>query len=984
MQESGFWQKLHRGVTKFPILVIAVILALTIFLGYYMSKTTINNDTESFLPDDNPVKVYNNKTKDIFGDTSKISISLSFKDGLYTQKTLEKIDEITSAIEKVDSRISFKNALKYLKGFSEKEVQSVISMLNEKLSEMKSDKDLIKLFKDKDTLSEYFDDEKSIAKLAKVDALNVTALYKSLNGFTDKKHKWTKRFRKIDSLTNVDFTFSTFTDTTKLKEFFDSKQMESDKNIALSNYFIEKSLSTAANLKAFINSASFEKVVSIYEVSQSDVSKYKNFSLSDLNELLSIIQSTPKQISVSNLVNWDKIKTNPKLQLFLIYERLRSFELYEKMMYSPSDVNATGLSIEMVPHLIAKEKQELIKTIREIVNEKIKGSSVKAYFSGQPVLDVSMGENMNRDLGVLFPIVIVVIIIFLFLAFKHFQGVFLPLITVILTTIWTLGTMALLGFPISLVSTIIPVLMVAVGSAYGIHVIHHYYEERVSGLSKQEALNQTSKKVGGAVIMAGLTTVAGFGSLATSSINPIKEFGIFTAVGIFYALIISLIGIPSLLKVFKLPKRLRKNQELDEQKSTIISKLLTKISKLTLSKSKLLLTILVLVFAVSLIGTFSLKVDMNLVGQFKQSNQIRKDDEYAKKNFAGTDVINIILDTKQKNGVLDYRFLQKVNQLVDEVRTKEHVGKVVSITDHVKEMHKTMNYGNSDFYRIPKKVFDVNGKVVLNQSDNEKTKAISKVLLSYIDSYNFDDMRSLIDSNKQTICIAVILDTGSTLETAKLGPKIKKLIDKTFSKSVESHLSGGNQITVEANGLVIKGQISSLVTSIIMVLILVSIMFRSLILGLVSIIPLSIAILINFALMSAFGIHLDGPTAVIANMAIGIGVDYTIHFFAGYLSSIKEGKGKTLATKETTLRSGNAILVNAFSVACGFIVLCFSSFLPLISNGWLVALTMLTTSFAALTFVPVILNKLKRFAILKRFNNSYVGHLVEEKEDFMA
>lgn len=978
MKKNNFWLNLQQKLTKIPALVILIVVVLTVFFGYYMAThTKIDNDTETFLPDNNPAKIYNNKSKEIFGDTSVISVIVSFPKGLYTETALKKLQTITAKFEKIDARINLKIISKYLKGFSDAQKSKIMSMLNEKLLELKSSTDLVKIFGDADTLSEYFDDEKTIAKIKQVSKKDIDSIYTSLTRYTDKLKKWKKRLRDVKSLTNVDYTFSTFTDTKKLEEFFKSKTMDEQKNKVLAGYFTEKSLMDLNRLKTFIQSESFKKAATIYKVSDSDLTKYKSFSDNELNTLISIIKSTPKQISVSDLVDFSKVNQNPSLELFLIHERLRTFEMYEKMLYSPTDNTATGISLEMVPQLTIEDQEVLISTIKEIIKEESRDKEIVVHMSGKPVINNSMGKNMNRDLGMLFPIVIAVIILFLYFSFRHFQGVFLPIITVVLTTIWTLGTIALLGYPIALVSTIIPVLMVAVGSAYGIHVIHHYYEDRIAGLSREEALSETSRKVGGAVVMAGLTTIAGFASLATSSISPIKQFGVFTAVGILYALLVSLIFIPALLKVFKLPKRVLKHSEADEVKASILNRLLKKIGNFSIKRGTLLLVSLLILIAITIVGTFSLKVEMNLIDQFKSNTTIRIDNNYAKDHFAGTDVINVVFDTGKKNGVLDYEFLQKLDQLKKSLKGTKHVGKIITIADQVKQMHKTMNYGSLDFYRVPEKVFDVNGNEEKNLSGSEKKTALSKVILSYIDMFNFDDIRTYLDANKRMTRFSIILDTGSTISTGKIGTKVRAKIAEIFPKDVNAHLTGANQVVIEANNLLIKGQISSLITSIIMVVILVTIMYRSLILGLVSIIPLSLAILINFCLMGVFGIHLDAATAVIANMAIGIGVDYTIHYFSGYLHGLKEGLSKNESTLSTTVRTGNAVLVNAFSVACGFAVLCFSSFIPLIHTGWLIALTMLTTSFAALTFIPAILNKLKRFAIIKKFSDSYTTKVTE-------
>ncbi|PKL11775.1 MAG: hypothetical protein CVV50_05240, partial [Spirochaetae bacterium HGW-Spirochaetae-6] len=384
----------------------------------------------------------------------------------------------------------------------------------------------------------------------------------------------------------------------------------------------------------------------------------------------------------------------------------------------------------------------------------------------------------------------------------------------------------------------------------------------------------------------------------------------------------------------------------------------------TLKRHKIFLAIFVLALVFAILGIAKLNVETNLIDQFKKDTVIRRSDTYIRNNFAGTSTFDVVLDTRVPGGILNYGFLKEVDAFQKEIKNHPMVGKATSAVDSIKKMHQSMNYSDPAFYQIPRQAFDSQGKLMIFAHEGEKQAALAKVMNSYLDMFDQDDNRRILDNQKQLLKINIILKTGSTIATSDLVEFVKQKSREHFSAYLTDFKSqvgfaGVNPLTVEINDLLVNGQIWSILLSALIVILLVALMQKSFLIGLISIIPLGLAILINFGMMGFLGISLDVGTAIISNIAIGIGVDYTIHYLNGYLLLIKKGENKKQATLHTTIRSGEAILINALSVAAGFAVLCFSSFLPIISTGWLIALTMLTTSFSALTFIPVILNRLK-------------------------
>ncbi|HOJ50115.1 MAG TPA: MMPL family transporter [Spirochaetota bacterium] len=947
--------ELEAKLAKHPVIIVFTFGILTLLFSYFtIIKTNIDNDVTTMIPKDNPVKVYDEKTSQILGETGGIAIAIENSNGIFNIESIKLIDNITKTIEKIDSKIEKESLYKILYDLTDEERDGFIQFLNEKSFEFQTPEELKNLIIESEVSMYYSGDFSKIEKI-KNDSKRIKQIFSILNSYTDENNKYKKRIRKVTSLTNVDAVFSEFTETEKITRFYSKIGVNEKKGVELSNYMLEKGITDKEKVVDFIKSK-IDNIKEYFNLTEEEIKILKSLNEKEITELVDTIIKSEKLIRVSNLVDFEKLSENPDKTLFLIEERLKSWELYKDSLYSNKNPNSTLITIELYPQLLKEEREKVIQYVEREIKELLKDNkNIKYYIAGEPVIITTMGNFMLKDLVILFPIVLLVLIIFLYLSFMHIRGVILPLITVVLSTIWTLGTIAILGKSISIVSTALPVLLVAIGSAYGIHIIHHYYEDRALGMDKEEALKKTIKDFGMGVIMAGLTTFAGFATLSTNSVIPLRDFGIFAALGVLYALLISMILIPALLRIGRLPKKIKemniRSEDDLEKEIDKTTTFLRKLSEFFFKKRKKIILVYTILIIVSFIGAYFIKVEINVIDYFKKDTKIYQDDKFIRENFAGTSTLNIIIDTNKQNGILDVDLLKEVEKIQETIEGYENVGKVTSIVDFIKKMHETMNYGKKEFYKIPDEIFDENGKLI-SLDENTKKDKLKSIILSYIDQYDREDTRLIVDSEKQMLKISVILKTGSTIATKNVTEKIRERV-KTLRHNIG--FSGVNPLYLEVNNLIVNGQVWSIISSAIMVAILVAIMFKSIFIGSISILPLIVAIIFNFAIMAIFNVHLDVATAIISNIAIGTGVDYTIHFLNGYTILRKKGEDKEKAIINTSLRNGKAILINAISVAAGFLVLCFSSFKPLINVGWIIALTMITTSFLALTLVPVLL-----------------------------
>ena len=323
-------------------------------------------------------------------------------------------------------------------------------------------------------------------------------------------------------------------------------------------------------------------------------------------------------------------------------ERLLSWELYEGSLYS-SDFCSAQIFVQLNSAPTEEERNYIYEYIRNTLTN-IDDPSINWYITGLPAVTYLISNNMEADLINLIPLVLLVVIVTLYLSFRRIGGVILPLLTIIVSIIWTLGLMSLLGISLSMLDTIIPVLLVAVGSAYGIHIISHYYDElKLKNYSLSEAEHivlvlSIIKRIGKPILLAGLTTAIGFGSLISSKVVPIKTFGTFTAVGVSIALFISITLIPSLLLLRNRGLKASKESGFGED-TTAFNLLYNFFHRHTVR----VIILFIIISAVGIYGTNRIERDNVLVEYFKKGTEIRIADNFLNNKFSGTTFFEIIV-----------------------------------------------------------------------------------------------------------------------------------------------------------------------------------------------------------------------------------------------------------------------------------------------------------------------------------------------------
>ncbi len=576
------------------------------------------------------------------------------------------------------------------------------------------------------------------------------------------------------------------------------------------------------------------------------------------------------------------------------------------------------------------------------------------FASGKPVLTLYLARGMARDMGLLFPLVILLIIVILWLSFRSLRGVLIPLAVVLISVIWTIGLMALLGIPITHSTNMLPILLASIAVADGIHIVNRYYDLIKKIDSVKDAVLQTMKELNSPVILTSITTAFGFLALNTSNIGSVGQLGQFTAFGVIAAMVFSLTFIPAALSLLKKPKKIK------IRKNGFLSKLAVAYSEFIITKRKYLIGFILIIVILSILGWPQIVLENNSINNFPENHPARISYEHINKHFAGTTFLSILVEGDEPGAIKDPSILRKIDSLESFLKTMEHVGSTLSLVDFIKRMNKVL-HADSESYNIvpPDTVWETgtdwveeNGRWVEKEI---RFKVAGKDLVAqYLQLYEMsgkpEDFSNLVDYNYQTARINAFINTESSNVLREIDRKTRNYI-KTHFPEAKIELTGTSELFLAINDLVVSGQFKSIIVSLLLVIGVTSIAFRSLRTGLLNGIPLLFAMIFNFGYMGWFGIDLNIVTALTSSIAIGVGVDYAVHFIHRYRYRLSEHNEEE-SVRKTIFEAGIPIVINAVTVGLGFAIMMFSTFNGVKHMGLLITIAMFTSCFGAIAILP--------------------------------
>lgn len=584
-------------------------------------------------------------------------------------------------------------------------------------------------------------------------------------------------------------------------------------------------------------------------------------------------------------------------------------------------------------------------------------SDMTIEYTGTPVINSDITNYMVMDLLVLFPLAVLVVMISIFLMLKSLKGMLIPLVITLLSVLWTFGLKGILGAPLTLTETVIPVVLISIASADGIHITQQSLFFIRQGVSAQASVIDSIRFVRLPIILSAITTALGFGSLVFSPGQSMKNMGLFLAFGVIIAMAFTLYLAPVLISYFKpyltrCPQRISNNQESKEGKKD--SHLIALTVGSTLLKGRwIIFTITLVLIGFCIPGLVNIKTDLDEVRYFKENAPVRMATEKIEDHLGGITNIYLVLESPKKGGVRTVNTLNHMIQIQEAAQQQDSVSFVTSYASYVQYLNYIFNKQQPEKFALPESRLYTQRFINTLEMTNQVPK---------------NEVRKYMTADGKMTNILIRLSNGNTVEMQKLSDHLEPLLTqlgyypmgaKDIPEGASTYKFAGDYIKIKNGSLIVSTQIGSLFGAILTIFIFLTIIFKSPLVGVLITIPVSIAVFFNFTIMWILGISLNPATAIIANVGIGAGVDYAIHYYSRFKRIYLLSQDYRQSLIEAFAESYKSIISNAVSVAVGFLILLFSQYTIIQNFGMIISITMITSALGALTILPMLLSLFK-------------------------
>lgn len=637
----------------------------------------------------------------------------------------------------------------------------------------------------------------------------------------------------------------------------------------------------------------------------------------------------------------DSVFTKEKLDKYQ-YELFNKLPFYEGLVYSPSKKSirtAVYLKKDLVNTPARRDFiiNDLIPLINDFENE----TGIKVYTSGMPYIRTLNSQNIIDEIGMFIGAALLVTSVIFFFFFRSFRATLISLITVIIGVMWVFGILGFLHYEITVLTALIPPLIIVIGIPNCIFLINKYQQEIKLHGNQAKSLQRVITKVGNATLMTNVTTASGFAAFILTNSKLLKEFGVVASINIIVIFLLSLIIIPIIYSFMPSPKY----KHLKHLSKRWIGRLVNWMERMVKGHRVSIYVISVLLLCLSIIGINKIQISGSIIEDMPKNTEFFSDLKFFEKEYEGIMPLEILIDTKRKNGVMKLATLKRMDKLQDFLSEIPEFSKPISIVELVKYSKQAYYNNNPEYYQLP--------------NSQERT-----FLLSYAkSSVNITHfLNNYVDSTGQFARITIFMKDIKTDRFDRIQEDLKSKIDKIFpSDRYNVKVTGRALVFQKGTKFLMNNLIISLSIAILLIAIFMAWMFRSLKMILVSLIPNLLPLIITAGLMGFLNVPLKPSTILIFSIAFGISVDDTIHFLAKYRQELVANhwrikKSVYAALKET----GISMFYTSIVLFFGFSVFAISSFGGTVALGILVSITLLFAMLANLLLLPSLLLSLER------------------------
>lgn len=624
-------------------------------------------------------------------------------------------------------------------------------------------------------------------------------------------------------------------------------------------------------------------------------------------------------------------------------QAIADFPLYRGSLVA-KDGQATLIVAEMIDE---REAEETYKSVMAIVDRAPIAVGEQIHVAGEGAIAGYLGSYIDADAGRLNPLAGLIITIIIIIAFRRFSPALTGNVIIAASVLMTLSVMAASHVAFFVITNALPVILIGIAVADAIHIYSHYFDLQIKHPSRdlKVLVVETMLEMWRPIVLTSLTTIAGFlGLYFASYMPPFKYFGLFTAFGVMVAGVYSLVFLPAAMVLSKAKVSFHFVERHRDGRADVFTVLMTSLGKFTCNYPRLVVSIFLILAASGIYSSRNLTVDENRIATFHPSERIYVADEMINKHLDGTSTFDIVIETANAEDIFIPENLQKIEALQTFAETLPSVQGSTSIVDYLKQMNRALNGGSVDEYKLP-----------------DSMELIAQYFLLYSASSDPTDFEEEVDYDYQMANVRININTGGFQNTKHIVEGLQSYIAREFDgKDIHATLSG--RVNVNYHWIKDLGQSHFLGLAIALLLVwaVSSLLFRSSLAGLFTLIPVLGSILLVYSAMVALNIRLGIGTSMFASVAIGLGVDFSIHTVDRIRSLYRISNGDVDKVLERFYpTTGRALLFNFLAISCGFGVLISSKVVPLNNFGTIVALSVATSFFASMTLLPAMIKVFK-------------------------
>jgi predicted RND superfamily exporter protein len=566
------------------------------------------------------------------------------------------------------------------------------------------------------------------------------------------------------------------------------------------------------------------------------------------------------------------------------------------------------------------------------------------YLTGMQHITVNLLKLMRRDLRTFTPLSFAVIMVILAVCFRNARGVLLPLLSVTCGVIWTLGIMVLAGEAITIGTLVLPTLLIVIGSTYSIYVIAQYEDEVRRGGTADEVVLRALARVTVPVTVAAFTTVVGFAALLVSRIATIRALGLYAAVGFVCLTTVVLTLMPAILTLLPAPGRVAARKE-----SNRLNAWLVQIAYFDRQFRGRIMVAAALLAVPCVWGISRIRADSNFIQYFRHSSPVRQANEIIGAKIGGTQNFDVIIDSGKKGGAMSLDLFERIRDLQAYLSMVRGIDQSLSIVDYCELLDRAIQNNGGG------------GAAAANASGDllqhrERFDAVAQlVYVTQRQQGATNPFASVLDADEAIARVVVRTRLNSSSDIMRVANAIRLYGKQHFPPEVSVRPAGSLILLSGAGDDIVRGQITSLGFAIAMIFVVLWLLFLSVKVGLLSLLPNVLAILILFGVMGWTGITLNLGTSVIASIAIGIAVEDAIRYLARLSDETRATDDQDKAIARTITTVGKPIIYASTALGLGFLVFLFSNFVPIQTFGFLTALTVITALVNDLVLLPALL-----------------------------